>query len=283
MMMIKRVFVALAMTLSVAIVEASSQESIEVDSLHKYKIVELQDEIYRGNLMNRFRDRRVDREINKRKFIFAGEKIAGLTASHFSLSGDNADYLLLLTDIDASATMTTIKPYVGYFYRDNRAVGARFVYTHLNGTVNATTLDLGSTNDLNFDVPYVSLDSESYAVAIFHRAYAALDNAGRFGLFADVELSATTGKSTFEYESGNTTSHTLSKSRTIGVSFNPGICAFIMHNVSASMSFEFGGVDLTRIDQYDAAGEFVGSRTSSKMKFMFNVLAVNLGFTIHIW
>lgn len=282
--MIKRAIIALQLILSIAIAQASTtDDTIVIDSLHKYKIIELQDEIYHGNLMNRFRDRRVDREINKNKFIFAGEKIAGLTASHFSLSGENAEYLLLLTNIDANVTMTTIKPYVGYFYRDNRAVGAKFIYSHINGSVDTSTLDFGDTNDLSFDIPYVSLNNESYSLAIFHRAYAALDNAGRYGVFADVQLAATTGKSTFEYDNGDSISSTLSKSRTIGLSFNPGICAFIMHNVSASMSFEFGGVDFTRIDQYDAAGEFVGSRTSSKMKFMFNVLAVNLGFTIHIW
>ncbi len=282
--MIKRTILFLQLILSVAIAQASTDDDIVVvDSLHKYKIITLQDDIYRGNLLNRFRDRRVDRKINQKKFVFAGEKFAGLTATHYALSGDNANYLLLLTDIKASGSVTTIKPYLGYLYRDNRAVGARFTYSHIKGELDNTTLDLGDSNDISLDVPYVGFNNESYSFSIFHRAYAALDDAGRYGVFADVELSTTTGKSTFEYDNGEGIDSTFSKNRSIGLSFNPGICAFIMHNVSATLSFEFGGVDLSRIDQYDAAGNFTGSRTSSQMKFMFNVLAVNLGFSIHIW
>ncbi|MFR9578136.1 MAG: hypothetical protein SNG45_04720, partial [Rikenellaceae bacterium] len=213
----------------------------------------------------------------------AGEKIAGITATHYSLSGDNADYLLLLDGITANGSITSVKPYVGYFYRDNRAIGARMTYSKVNGTIDSATIDLGESNNIDFDIPYLALDSKSYSFAVFHRSYAALDDRGRYGVFADVELSATTGKSIFEYESGNSTDFTESRTRSVGLSFNPGICAFIMHNLSASLSFQFGGVDFTRIDQYDASGEFMGSRTSSQMQFMFNVLAVNLGITLHIW
>ncbi len=227
--------------------------------------------------------RRVDREINKRNFVFKGERLVGATASYLTLSGENADFMLVLNGITADLAMTTVKPYVGYFYRDNRAIGGRFGYSKIRGTVDAATLDLGETNDVEMDVPYVSLSSEKFSYGIFHRAYAALDNAGHFGVFADVELEASSGTSTYSYKVDGEMKSVCSENKYINLSFNPGIAVFVMHNVSATLSFEFGGISYSHIDQYNDAGEFIGSRDASKMRFMFNVLAVSFGINLHMW
>ncbi len=227
--------------------------------------------------------RRVDRDINEMKFIFRGEIITGFTASHYSLSGDNAEYLLLLNDITAEASMTTFKPYAAYFYRDNRAIGTRFGYSKLSGLIDSATLDLGDTNDVELDVPYVSITSKTFSYAIFHRSYAALDRRGTVGLFADVELEATSGNSNYNYEVDGAITSVHSETQSVNLSFNPGLAVFVTHNVSATLSFELGGFRYVHIDQYNGAGEWVGSRDSSKMRFNFNVLAVNFGINFHIW
>ncbi len=232
---------------------------------------------------NRFEQRRVERNIKNHSYIFAGEKFFGISASYNSLSGENSDFLLILDNIDASGSIGSVKPYVGYFYRDNRAVGVRFSYTAVRGMVNSTTLDLGDVNDLSFDIPYISLRSDSFNYGVFHRAYAPLDRGGHIGLFAEVELYASSGRSIFEFENGDSIASTESLNRTIGVSFSPGISAFVMSNVSASLSFELGGISFTRIDQYDETGELVGSRNSSQMRFMINFLAINFGINVLLW
>lgn len=227
--------------------------------------------------------RRVDREINKLKFIYRGEAMFGSTMSYYTLSGDNADFMLLLTGITAEASLVTVKPYFAYFYRDNRAVGARFGYTKMSGMIDSATVDLGETNDIEMDIPYVSLLSTKYAYSIFHRSYAALDAAGHFGVFADIEFETAMGKSTYGYESDGEKTSSYSKNKYFNISFNPGMSVFVMHNVSATISFELGGVSYTRIDQYNSNHELIGSREASKMRFMFNVLAVNFGLNFHIW
>ncbi len=220
---------------------------------------------------------------SKNNFIHKGEVIAGLSASHSSLSTENAELLTLITDINIDGYITSIKPYAAYFYRDNRAAGVRFGYTSYGGTINSSTLDLGETNDLSFDIPYVNLSSDNYSYSIFHRSYAPLDKHGHFGVYAEMELSASHGKSTFAYENDGELRNSQSKSQSYSLSFNPGMTAFIFHNVSASLAFEFGGLNYTRIRQYDDEGEMIGSRDASNMKFMFNIFAINFGFTIHIW
>ncbi len=230
-----------------------------------------------------FKERRVDREINKRMYIHKGEVMLGASASYNSLTTDNAEYLTLITDMNIDGSITTIKPFGAYFYRDNRAIGARFGYLNYSGVVESTTLDLGESNGVTFDVPYINLSSTSYSYAIFHRAYAPLDNQGNFGVFAEVELSATHGETNFTYEDSNMEKSTYSENNSYDLSFNPGISAFLFHNVCASLSFQFGGLNYTNIKQYDEQGEYVGSRDSSKMRFMFNVFAINFGVTVHLW
>ncbi len=231
----------------------------------------------------RFDTERIDREINKLPYISQGEVIVGFTASHSELSSDNAEMLLLLTNIDASGSITSVKPYIGYFYRDNRAVGVRLSYQSYAGRIDSATVDLGDTNDLEFDLPYINLSSDSYRYSIFHRSYTSIDRAGHFGLFAEVELGATYGETLFDYEINGVMKSSNSKSQSYDLSFNPGISAFILHNLSASLSFQFGGINYTSIDQYDDTGAKVGSRDSSKMLFRFNLLAINLGLTLHIF
>ncbi len=229
------------------------------------------------------RRRRVDREINKRLFIQKGETMLGLSASYFDIDSDNSEILLVLEGIDLKGSYYSVKPFAGYFYRDNRAVGGSFAYSGYSATLDAATLDLGVSNDINFDVPYINVDNKGYAYSLFHRSYAALDDKGHFGVFAEIELSATYSDTDYQYESGDVLKSVSSKNQSYAISFNPGISAFIMNNVCASLSFEFGGLHYTNIKQYDTEGVQVGQRDASKMQFMFNVFAINFGMTVHLW
>lgn len=58
---------------------------------------------------------------------------------------------------------------------------------------------------------------------MFHRSYIALDEKGRFGLFAEMELSFATGENNFSYKSGEDFKFTNSENMTVKVWFNPGV------------------------------------------------------------
>lgn len=79
--------------------------------------------------------RRIDREINKIKFAYAGEIALGLTVSYGTLSSDDTDYLLILDNLNLNGSIFTINPSVGYFFKDNMSAGVRFGYTNINGTL----------------------------------------------------------------------------------------------------------------------------------------------------
>lgn len=227
--------------------------------------------------------RRMDREINKLKFAYKGEVMAGLTASYGTLSSDDTDFLLVLDNIDASGTVATVKPFMGYFYRDNRCLGVRFGYTHVGGTLDKAVFDLGEGNDVSTDIPYFDITSDNFSFGIFHRSYAGLDPKGRFGLFAEFELAVSTGSSEFAYESGDVIKRTYSDNTQVKLSFNPGAAVYIFPNVCATLSFGLGGIQYTTVTQKDADGNKIGSRKASNMKFKLNIAAINIGMTIHLW
>lgn len=227
--------------------------------------------------------KRIDREIDKIKFAYKGEVMMGLTASYGTLSSDDTDFMIIVDKIDASGTIATVKPFIGYFYRDNKCFGARFGYTHLDGKLNSLNIDLGANNDINMEIPYLDASSDSYSFGIFHRSYAGLDPKGRFGLFAEFELSASTGKTKFSYESGETIKRVFSDNTQLKLAFNPGAAVYIFPNVCATLSFGLGGIQYTAVTQKDAEGNEIGSRKASKMKFKLNIMAINIGMTIHLW
>ena len=227
--------------------------------------------------------RRIDREIDKIKFAYKGEVVMGLTASYGTLSSDDTDYMIILDNINASGTVATVKPFLGYFYRDNNCIGIRFGYRHVGGSLNDVRFDLGESNDISMDIPYLDMSSDNYSFGLFHRSYAGLDPKGRFGLFAEFELSFSTGTSDFAYETDGAIRRTYSDNTRVQLMFNPGAAVYIFPNVCATVSFGLGGVQYTSVTQKDEAGNKIGSRKASNMKFKLNIAAINSGMNIHLW
>ncbi len=227
--------------------------------------------------------RRLDREIGKVKYAYKGEVMLGLTASYGTITSEDTDFWLIVDNIDAEGTTATVKPFFGYFYRDNNCVGVRFGYYYVHGKLGNVDLDLGEKNDISFSVSDMNLSTENFSFGIFHRSYAGLDPKGRFGLFAELELSYSTGKSRFNYMSGEEIRYTTSDNKKLKLAFNPGVGVYIFPNVCGTLSFGLGGIQYASVRQFDEAGNKVGSRTASKMRFRLNLADINIGMIVHLW
>ena len=230
--------------------------------------------------------RRMDREINKLKFAYKGEVMMGLTASYGTLSSDDTDIMLLIDGINADGSIATVKPFIGYFYSDNHCLGVRFGYRHMGGSLDNARYDLGESNDLSGAIPKLDINSDNYSFGIFHRSYAGLDPKGRFGLFAEFELSLATGTSKFSYQQNTSSDEmktTHSDNTQLKLSFNPGAAVYIFPNVCATVSFGLGGIQYNSVTQKDENGKKTGSREASNMRFRLNVAAINFGMTVHLW
>lgn len=231
------------------------------------------------------RSRRIDREINNTGLTFGyqGEWMGGLTASYGTITSEDTDLLVFLDNIQLDGALTTVKPFVGYFYRDNRAVGLRLGYQYLDGELGNFDFDLGEQNDISLNISDMRLRSDSYSVAVFQRAYVALDRLGRFGIFSEVEAKAQFGTSEFLNGSGEDIKYTKSKSQKYKIGFSPGVAVYIFPQVCATVSVGLGGLRYTSVKQYNAAGEQTGSRQAAKMQFRINLAEINFGMVIHLW
>lgn len=227
--------------------------------------------------------RRIDREINKNRFVFKGEILCGLTISYGTLSTEDADMFPVFEDIGLSGNITTVNPFAGYFYRDNNCVGLRFGYTHISGKLNSLGINLGEQNGIEIPIPWLDLNSNRYSIGLFHRSYVPLDEKGRFGAFGEFELALTMGENTFAYESGESSKQTHAKNTSVKVWFSPGVAVYAFPNICATLSFGLGGFKYTHIRQFDAQGEQIGSRRSSKMNFRLNIADIRIGMTVHLW
>ncbi len=225
----------------------------------------------------------IDRTNSDAAFVLKGEWMGGLSASIYSFETDNATMLLLLNSIEANGNITSIKPYGGYFYADNRCVGLRFGYTHYDAVLNLAELDLGESNDVSMTLPNVDLASNSFSYAAFHRSYTALDSRGRFGLFSDVECSYTHGITYLSYTIDGESIVADSRRQAVDILFCPGAAFYLLPNVCTTLSFGLGGFNYSRVEQLDELGVTQGWYESSDLSFKFNILAINFGITFHFW
>ncbi len=224
-----------------------------------------------------------DRGVNRNPYIYKGELLMGVTAAHGNISASNSQLLLLVNTITAEGSYTSVNPYIGYTLADNRVLGVRFGFDRLRGSLDSGVIDLGEANDLSFDVPYVGYSYDNFNYGIFFRSYAGLDPKGRVALFADLDLTYTTSRSTFEMEMGGDPLFVRGEGWKLGLNFNPGVEVYVLPNISASLIFGLGGISYQSDVQYDREGFSVGESTDSKLSLKFNILAINIGINIHLW
>lgn len=228
--------------------------------------------------------RRIDRQINSGSiFGYKGEYMFGVTASYGTLTSEESNFWVYLDNINIDGTLTTVKPFVGYFYRDNRCLGARFGYQYIDGNLGNIDLDLGEQNDISLNLSGMRLRNDSYSLSLFHRSYIAVDAKGQFGLFAEIEAMAQLGNGEFINGSGDTPKYTRSENMKLELGFNPGVAVYIFPSVCTTVSIGLGGLKYTSIQQYDDAGNKIGSRDASKMQFKLNIANINFGMVLHLW
>ena len=229
---------------------------------------------------------RVNREIDRNIFAYKGEWACGVTASYSTLSTEDSDIAMIVSDINLGGSIVSVKPYLGYFYRNNLAIGLRFGYTKTAANFDGANINLGNfINGIEFSTEGIGLGylSNAYSFALFHRAYVPLDKRGRFGVFGELELEGSYGRSKFDFMYNNEWNSSISDIYKVKFNFNPGVAAYIFPNVCATVSFGLGGLQYNHIKQYDVEMQTTGSRNYSKLNFRLNITEINIGVTVHLW
>ena len=230
---------------------------------------------------------RVNREIDRNIFAYKGEWACGVTASYSTLSTEDSDIAMIVSDINLGGSIVSVKPYLGYFYRNNLAIGLRFGYTKTAANFDGANINLGNfINGIEFSTEGIGLGylSNAYSFALFHRAYVPLDKRGRFGVFGELELEGSYGRSNFGFMYSNEWHRSISDTYKVAFNFNPGVAAYVFPNVCATVSFGLGGLRYNHIKQFDAQmNPTGGTRNFSKLAFRLNITEINIGVTVHLW
>ena len=212
-------------------------------------------------------------------FIPRGKWAFGLTASYGSLSTDDVEVLSLLSNIDFSGKMYSVKPFIAYFFRNNQSIGLRFNYSR--GLADLSNLAMDFDEDLSFALRDVSYHTQSFSTSVFYRNFIGLNRSKRFGIFNEVDVTFGSGTSNFNriYDGKPRDTRTITTQGSIN--FSPGVCVFIQEYVSFNISFGVFGLNFKREHQLtDMVDE--GTRFTSGANFRFNIFNINFGLMVVI-
>ena len=213
-----------------------------------------------------------------RVFMPKGDFSAGVSFFYVDLFSDNSEYLMLVQNLNANATMMSLSPYLDYTYHDNKSVGLRVKYSSAKSGVSDADLSMLS-DDLSLSVEDMTADSRSIQASVFHRVYAPLDKQRRIGVFTDISLGYSNTRSSFSYNSESLDSYSIASR--VKFTVHPGIMVFVTNSISTHVSIGIGGASYNHVDYYKG-GEIVGTRDFSKVHFMLDVLDISFGLSFHI-
>lgn len=239
--------------------------------------------IFRGDTINMIlKDRnlgRYDRGLFNYLFIPKGIWQVGLTASYGEFSTADLQILDLVSDVDFSGKLWSIKPYFSYFIRSNLSVGLRLSYTHGKAKIGSFNVDIDE--DMSFNLHDIYYKSNRYAASVTLSQYLGIARKGRFGVFNEVELELSGGNSDFNRPYNGEIRKTHSTTFQTALNFSPGVCVYVLDEVSFNVSLGVFGLNIKH-EKQKVDGEELGWRTTSGANFRFNIFNINFGIAVNI-
>ncbi len=229
-------------------------------------------------LVKRRRMQRMDREVMKATFIPKGNWMMGGAISYFELTEDNLNFLVL-KDVTGKGYNFTVSPFVGYFFRDNMAVGLRYNY-------NRTYLDLGNLDlnlgeDFNISLKDLYWLEHKYETSAFLRTYMPIGKSKIFGFFNELSLNYAYSEGKNSTGSGTEYDGTYERAHSLQIGCAPGLAAFITDFAAVEVSVGMLGYGLKWSEQKTNQVE-TGKKTSATGNFKVNLFSIKIGMSLYL-
>lgn len=222
--------------------------------------------------------RRVDRDLMRAVFVPKGQWLVGASFNYQEWDTENMN-LLVLKNMNFEGYTFSGSPYLGYFIKNNIAVGARYNY-HRN-YLSLGQFDLNLGEDFNVSLSDLYYLGQTHEASAFVRTYMSLGRANIFGFFSEI-------RGTYAYSEGKNTTGTgaelegsYSKGHDIQLTFCPGMSAFVTDFLAAEASIGVLGLKYGWKDQHTNRVE-TGKSHSGGANFRFNFLSISLGLTFYL-
>ncbi len=229
-------------------------------------------------VVKRRRMQRMDREVMKATFIPKGLWLLGGAISYTETNADNQNFLVL-KDMAGEGYAFNVSPCVGYFFRDNMAVGVRYAYKR--SYLDLKSLDLNLGEDFNISLKDLYWLEHKYETSAFLRTYMPIGRSKIFGFFNEVRISYGYVKGKNSTGSGTEYDGTFETSHNLQIGCAPGLTAFVTDFAAAEVSVGVMGYNVKWVDQQTNRVE-TGSRRTASGNFKINLFSINLGMTLYL-
>ena len=220
----------------------------------------------------------ISREGAKNVFIPKGQWMIGGQVSWNQWNKDNLNYLVL-KDINFEGHTFSAGPYLGYFFANNLAVGARFSYKRYYMNLGEFDLNLG--DDFNIGLKDLYYLQHDYETTAFLRSYLPIGTSKVFGLLGEFQLSYTFSEGKNSTGRDETFSGVYERMHNLELGLGGGMTVFITDCVAAEVMLNVGGYrvkwgkqNMNSIEQ--------GKTSSSGANFRMNLFSLKFGFTYYL-
>ena len=207
---------------------------------------------------------------------------ASITYSSFSAGNELGGYTVLSPVIkDLSGRFNTFgaAPAFSWFVADNTSLGLRLDYE--NATLDLGSLGLSISEDLGLTLRDMGYKRQSYSGAFTFRYYLPIAHSRRFAMFVEARLSAAYAQSmNWRMEEGlkHGTYQDIYK---MGLNMVPGLCVFVMNNISVDLQVGIMGVNWQKIKQTENQVA-LSEASHTGANFSLNLLTVGFGINFYI-
>lgn len=219
-----------------------------------------------------------DRGIKQGLFVPKGQWLTGGTVSYSQYGFDQYKFLIL-DQMQGNGYTFSISPFLGYFYRDNIAAGARFGYKRTSVKVDNISFDLGE--DMSFNLKDYSNITQTYYGTAMLRTYTSLGGSRIFGLFNEMRLTLGGGQGKLISGKGEVLTGTYQDIYELQLGIAPGLAAFITNELAVEVSVGVLGFNYKHIKQVTDQ-IYEGSYSKSGANFKIDLFSINLGVAFYL-
>jgi hypothetical protein len=223
----------------------------------------------------------VDRGIKNGIFVPKGAWMGGCTFSYNEHVSDNIKFLII-DNINSEGYTFKVNPYVGYFIRDNVAVGLRMGYSRT--LIDLGTLDVNLGDDLSFKLRNNNYQAHQLSASAYMRTYMAIGGSKVFGFFNDLRLTYNYQQAKFAQPDDNGSDiarGTYQTKNGFQLGCAPGLTAFVTNFAAVEVSVDVVGLNFNWVRQTTNQVE-TSKMHSSGANFKINLFSVNIGMCVYL-